>query len=460
MCLFPMENQQPVLAGQRFFEEKWQFHWTWNKNTHFTDENERNKFAQVSTFINNFSFRIILPFNNNNTSFGPWMANHWGWGGSRCFAHFPKSKKVRQYLRTRGRHCLHTRAHGRRLLMTRPWCLRRRRRRSPRTSPPKHDGRWWGCEWVPARQRYCWWLAAADGSQVGRTFWRLPWLIGSGPGWRCYDGASGLVLGSTVDTCSSVDVLWRCLFQFIVRVVDTALITETGTHSVKLCKVLDYPVMAQRTFPLVPCSRPQRFPSCSLLVRWSSWLCRSCSSGTRREETVEIPQLQPVFWNLSFARPLCATTVAWSMFWRSSSTVLTSLWPCSDVCSVEVPQVQFSPLKVDIPVVLQRRGLDFQHCCLWWRRRAFSTHFALFFALLRLSRSWAPVFRAFERSQLWVLEGSRGAGVAGSFTPKVTWHRGCQLILSVCWQKHSVWRFASTTTKTTTTIIQSGEAPL
>ena len=46
---------------------------------------------------------------------------------------------------------------------------------------------------------------------------------------------------------------------------------------------------------LVPCSRPQRFPSCSLLIRWSSWLCRSCSSGTRRVETVEIPQLQPVF---------------------------------------------------------------------------------------------------------------------------------------------------------------------
>ena len=41
-------------------------------------------------------------------------------------------KKVRHNLRTRGRHCLRTRAHGRPLLMTRPWCLRRRRR--PRTS--------------------------------------------------------------------------------------------------------------------------------------------------------------------------------------------------------------------------------------------------------------------------------------------------------------------------------------
>ena len=46
----------------------------------------------------------------------------------------------------------------------------------------QHDGRWWECEWDPARQRYCWWLAAADGSQVGHTIWRPPWLIGRGPG--------------------------------------------------------------------------------------------------------------------------------------------------------------------------------------------------------------------------------------------------------------------------------------
>ena len=46
------------------------------------------------------------------------------------FALFSKTKKVRLYLRTRGRTCLRTRAHGRRQLMTRPRCLRRRRRRS------------------------------------------------------------------------------------------------------------------------------------------------------------------------------------------------------------------------------------------------------------------------------------------------------------------------------------------
>ena len=44
----------------------------------------------------------------------------------------------------------------------------------------QHDGHWWGCEWDPAHQRDCWWLAAADGSQAGHTKWRPPWLIGSG----------------------------------------------------------------------------------------------------------------------------------------------------------------------------------------------------------------------------------------------------------------------------------------
>ena len=50
---------------------------------------------------------------------------------------------------------------------------RRKRRRSARRTLS---------EWVPARQRYCWWLTSADGSQVGHAIWRPPWLIGRGPG--------------------------------------------------------------------------------------------------------------------------------------------------------------------------------------------------------------------------------------------------------------------------------------
>ena len=45
----------------------------------------------------------------------------------------------------------------------------------------EYDDRLWGREWVPARQQYCWWLASADGSQVGHAIWRPPWLIGRGP---------------------------------------------------------------------------------------------------------------------------------------------------------------------------------------------------------------------------------------------------------------------------------------
>ena len=61
--------------------------------------------------------------------------------------------------------------------------------------------------------------------------------------------------------------------QFLGRVVDISVMLRDSTYSVKLCfsldidipvvvhvKVVDYPVMAQMTFALVSCSRPQRFP--------------------------------------------------------------------------------------------------------------------------------------------------------------------------------------------------------
>ena len=63
----------------------------------------------------------------------------------RCFngffALFPKTKKVRHNLRTRGRNCLRTRAHGRRLPLT-SLKRSRRRRRSPRTSLTLTSSTW------------------------------------------------------------------------------------------------------------------------------------------------------------------------------------------------------------------------------------------------------------------------------------------------------------------------------
>ena len=49
MCLFPEENQQPVLGGNRFSEEKWQFSLdVKQKHTFYQRISRKNKFAKVS----------------------------------------------------------------------------------------------------------------------------------------------------------------------------------------------------------------------------------------------------------------------------------------------------------------------------------------------------------------------------------------------------------------------------
>ena len=133
------------------------------------------------------------------------------------FALFPETKKVRHNLRTRGRHCLRTQAHGRRLLMTRPWCLKEEEESEDElVEYVQHDGRWWGCEWVPARQRHCWpgWPYYLAASMAHRQRARVTM-----PRW-CFSAGSWFDSGYLFQ----LDFLWRCLFQFIVKVVDTALI--------------------------------------------------------------------------------------------------------------------------------------------------------------------------------------------------------------------------------------------
>ena len=51
-------------AGSAFFRRKVAVFIGRETNTHFTDETQRKKFAKVSFSNNNYSFRIILPFNN------------------------------------------------------------------------------------------------------------------------------------------------------------------------------------------------------------------------------------------------------------------------------------------------------------------------------------------------------------------------------------------------------------
>ena len=58
-------------------------------------------------------------------------------------------------------------------------------------------------------------------------------------------------------------------------------------------EVVGIPVVAQRLFPLVQCSRPLRFTSCIPLIRCSTSLLRrsSYSRVPGRQKLVEIPQL-------------------------------------------------------------------------------------------------------------------------------------------------------------------------
>ena len=67
MCLFPEENQQPVWGGNRSSEDKWQFSLdVKQKHTDYRRKSTKQKFAKVSRSNNNYSFRLIKPFNNNN----------------------------------------------------------------------------------------------------------------------------------------------------------------------------------------------------------------------------------------------------------------------------------------------------------------------------------------------------------------------------------------------------------
>ena len=56
---FLSKNNKPFWEVIVFQKKSDNFHWTWNKNTHFTDENERKEIAKVSPSKNNYSFRII-----------------------------------------------------------------------------------------------------------------------------------------------------------------------------------------------------------------------------------------------------------------------------------------------------------------------------------------------------------------------------------------------------------------
>ena len=148
---------------------------------------------------------------------------------------------MRQYLRARSRNCLRTRAHGRRLLMTSPWCSRRRRRRSPRTSLTLLSSTW---SMMGAG-------GGASGSQLASGIaggWPLPMgprlaILSGGLHGSSASRQGDDVMVELLSWClvrqwiqvPAVAVLWRCLFQFIVRVVDTADMLQRQVRTVSNC---------------------------------------------------------------------------------------------------------------------------------------------------------------------------------------------------------------------------------
>ena len=95
-------------------------------------------------------------------------------------------------------------------------------------------------------------------------------------------------------------------------------VTETGTHSVKLYVVVETPVIAQMRIPMI------------LQLQYIDKMVDVCcagpaSSGSGREETVEIPQLQLVSFLVVHTPVVCNDRCPWSMSSCISSTFLTSL---------------------------------------------------------------------------------------------------------------------------------------
>ena len=127
----------------------------------------------------------------------------------------------------------------------------------------QHDGHWWGCEWDPAHQRHCWWLAGCGGlhgsSAVGHgdvaTMVFLGWCLVRQ--WIPVP-ASTYCGGASFSSSSK----WLILLLF----------TETGTHSANLLCCSDlYPQCKL-------CRLPSRFSRC---CSWTGFLtCPLLCSAT------------------------------------------------------------------------------------------------------------------------------------------------------------------------------------
>ena len=141
------------------------------------------------------------------------------------FALFTRLKQMRHCLRTLGRHCLGTRAHGRRQLMTCRW--RSRRRRSPRRSLTMTSSFW---SLMGAG-------GAASGSRLASSV-ASGWPRQTGPGWPYY-------LAAPVAHRQFVRV------GVVLTGDDTGAATFSRWCSLHAGAALRQPVVALEEFPLL-----------------------------------------------------------------------------------------------------------------------------------------------------------------------------------------------------------------
>ena len=129
------------------------------------------------------------------------------------------------------------------------------------------------------------------------------------------------------------------------------------------------------------CERQSSSHSCSLDMVVDMSVVFNDSPWFNVQKTAVVPQLLRVlWWPVSL---LCRS--CWCRFlrlWTPCDHAATSLFSST----VEVPQIQLSPVTVDIPVVQQRRA-RLPTVLVMTAMSGFLAHFAPFFALLRLSRS-------------------------------------------------------------------------
>ena len=193
------------------------------------------------------------------------------------FAFFPGLKKVRHYLRTGSALPPHS-SPWTPAAYDVPMVLEEEEEESEEelveyVEYMEFDGCWWGCEWVPARQQHCWWLAAADGSQIGTR-------SGGPPGSSCVDQRvtwSRLVQVHGLVDCVRGGVLlyvpwWKVHVTVQPSSSSLCRLTDSGWclfRSSTECPTL--PVCYRdRSAQRLLCRRPLRFHSCS------SWPSLSC----------------------------------------------------------------------------------------------------------------------------------------------------------------------------------------